>query len=259
MRLYDYSPYRFNALAARLLASYLLALFLTPASADALLHGRVVSVTGGDALTLVDEQHHEHKLRLAYIDAPELGQTFGDEAQSALAAMVLNRDVEAQVQGKAADGSTQAEVISPTGKNVNLELLSRGLAWHDYFDRQPAAEREQYQAASLNAQRERRGMWALDRIEPPKDYRARREQVLRWWLYIISACALLLALSAIFAIHGDRIEAWLSKQDELEKSRAENYRQAQVASAAEEAEKQRTREIANREMDRLAAKRRTDE
>jgi len=251
-----YPPHRFNSLIGRLLASFLLALALTPAWGGAVLQGRVVSVTGGDALTLIDALHHEHKLRLAYIDAPELGQTFGDEAQSALAALVLNRDIEAQTLGQAADGSIKAEVKGPNEKNVNLELLSRGLAWHDYFERQPAAEREQYQAASLEAQRGRRGMWALDRLESPRDYRARREQVLRWWLYAVAACAALLLLSGISAIFGDRLEAWLAKQDELEQSRAKDYRLAQVASTAEETERQRTREIANREMDRLASERR---
>lgn len=240
---------------ARLLVSCLLLLALTPAWADAKLRGRVVSVAGGDTLTLIDAQHREHKLRLAYIDAPELGQTFGDEAQSALAAMVLNKEVDALPQGKAADGTMRVEVIDPSGNNVGLTLLRHGLAWHDYFERQPAAEREQYRAASQEAQRDRRGMWALDRLEAPRDYRARREQLLRWWLYVAAGLAALLLVSGAFAIYGDRLEAWLAKQDELEKSRAEGYRLARIASEAEADERQRTREIANREMDRLATER----
>ncbi|MFG6417236.1 thermonuclease family protein [Roseateles sp. DC23W] len=190
--------------------------------ADTVLHGRVVSVTGGDVLTLVDAQQHEYKLCLAYIDAPELGQTFGDEAQAALAAAVLNRAVTVQTEGKAGDGCMLAEVFSPDGTNVNLELVRRGLAWHNYLDKHASAMRDRYGAASMEAQLERRGMWALDRLEPPKDYRARFERVMRWWFYAIATCAALAAVAGIYAAYGPRIDAWLAKQDEPEKSRAED-------------------------------------
>jgi endonuclease YncB( thermonuclease family) len=187
--------------------------------AETVLHGRVVSVTGGDVLTLVDAQHREYRLCLAYLDAPELGQTFGDEAQAALAAAVLNRTVTAQTEGEAGDGCMPAEVISPDGTNVNLELLRRGLAWHNYLDQHASATRDRYRAASMEAQLERRGMWALDSVEPPQDYRARVKRAMRWWFYAIATCAGIAALAGIYAVYGPRIDAWLAKQDELDKSR----------------------------------------
>lgn len=247
-------PIGCNGLARLLLI--LLVVAYMPAWADAVVQGRVISVAGGNALTLLDAQHREHRIRLAFIETPELGQTFGEEAQTALAALVLNREVKVQMAEKAADGSLQAEIISQGEKNVNLELLSRGLAWHDYFDRQSAAAREQYQAALLNAQRDRRGMWGLDRLELPRDFRARREQLLRWWLYAVGACAMLLLFSAVFAVYGRRIDTWLSKQDAPDRSRAEEHREARTASEASESESDRIREVANREMNRLAAERR---
>lgn len=241
------------------LACFLLSILLaicTPSWAEDALQGRVVGVAGGQVLTLLDTQHREHKIRLAYIDTPELAQTFGREAQTALASMVLNQEIKLRVLGKAADGSIQAEVISPHGSSVNLELLRRGLAWHDNFERQPTADHERYQAALLDAQRDRRGMWALDHLELPKDFRARRAQLLRWWLYAIAACAALLLYTGIFAVYGPRIEAWSAKQEDQERSRSEQYRQASDASEAAAAEKDRIREIADREMARLATERR---
>lgn len=246
------APIGHNWLAHLLLILLLVA--YTPAWADGVLQGRVISVAGGNALTFLDAQHREHKIRLAYIETPERGQAFGEEAQTALAALALNREVKVQMVEKAADGSPQAEVISQNGQNVNLELLNRGLAWHDYFERQSAAEREQYQAALLNAQRDRRGMWALDRLELPRDFRAHREQLLRWWLYVIGACAMLLLFSAVYAVYGRRLDIWLAKQDALDTPRAEERRVEKPTSEA--AERDRIREIANREMDRLAAERR---
>lgn len=224
--------------------------------ADTVLRGRVISISGTNTLKVLDAQQREHKIRLAYIETPELAQPFGDEAQSALAALVLNREISAHPRGNAADGALPAEVITFNGKNVNVELLSRGLAWHEYFDRQSAADRQRYQAALLDAQRERRGMWGLDRVEAPKDFRARRAQLLRWWLYAIAAFGALLVLSALVAHHRIRIEAWLAEEDKQRNSREEQYRQARAAAERDQAERDRMREIANREMDRLAENRR---
>lgn len=241
------------------LACWLLSILLsicTPSWAEDAMQGRVVGVAGGQVLTLLDTQHREQKIRLAYIDTPELPQTFGREAQTALASMVLNQMITLRVMGNAADGSIQAEVITPHGSSVNVELLRRGLAWHDNFAQQPTADYERYQAALLGAQRDRRGMWALDQLELPKDFRARKAQLLRWWLYTIAVCAALLMYAGIFAVYGPRIEAWLAKHEDQERSRSDRYRQARDASEAAAAEKDRIRQIADREMDRLAAERR---
>ncbi|MDC8785989.1 thermonuclease family protein [Roseateles koreensis] len=241
-------------LAVRAALPYVLALGLVgPAWADTTVRGQVLSVSGGDVITLVDARHREHRLQLAFIDTPELGQPFGDEAQSALAALVLGREVTASLRGKGEDGTIQAEVIEPHGNLVNLELVRRGLAWHDYFDAQGKSERDQYEAALKAAQQARQGMWALDRLEPPRDYRARASQVMRWWFYAVFALAGFTLLGLIFTIYDKRIAAWLDRQDELTKSSAEAYRLARIQSEAEAAEREKTRDIANREMDRLAA------
>ncbi|MDR7299503.1 endonuclease YncB(thermonuclease family) [Pelomonas aquatica] len=243
-------------LAMRLAIACLLGLGLVaPTWADLMVRGRVITVSGGDGITLVDAQHGEHRMRLAFIDAPALGQPFGDEAQSALAAMVLNREVTAKLHGVDVQGNAQAEIVEPKGHLVNLELVKRGLVWHDAFDTQAAPERDQYQAALREAQQDRRGMWALDRVEPPRDHRARVEQFMRRWFYVVAFCAALAALAGIFAIFEKRIAVWLAEQDALEITHRR-------ASAGEDrcgscgGERQRIRDIANQELDRLPAERR---
>lgn len=108
-------PVQFHRLVALIL---LLVAVCTPTWADAVLQGRVISVQGGGAFTLVDGQQREHRIRLAYIEPPELAQPFGAEAQTALAALVLNREVKVEVLETAADGSELAEVISPSDKKT---------------------------------------------------------------------------------------------------------------------------------------------
>lgn len=243
-------------LAVRTALAYALGLGLAASAwADGALRGQVIRVAGGDVITLVDAQHREHRLRLAFVDAPEIGQPFGDEAQSALAAMVLGREVTANLRGEGEDGTALAEVIEPQGHLVNVELVKRGLAWHDYFGVQIKQERDQYQAAMAGAQRARLGLWALDRFEPPRDYRARAGQYLRWWLSAVAGLAGFTLLGLIFAIYDKQIAAWIARQDELTKLSAEANRTARIQSEAEAAERDRTRDIANREMDRLAAMR----
>jgi endonuclease YncB( thermonuclease family) len=39
--------------------------------------GRVVGVADGDTVTVLDDRHVQHKIRLAGIDAPERSQDFG--------------------------------------------------------------------------------------------------------------------------------------------------------------------------------------
>nr|WP_295085491.1 thermonuclease family protein [uncultured Roseateles sp.] len=232
---------------------------VVPAWADEMIRGQVVSVSGGDVLKLVDANGREYRLRLAFIDAPESGQPFGDEAQSALSAMVLGRQVTAQLHGQGANGFTLAELVEPNGHLVNLELVQRGLAWPDYFDMQLKSEQGKYLGAVAAAQQARQGIWALDHLERPRDYRARAGQALRWWLYAVGALSSVTLLGLIFSAYDTRISAWLARQDELTKSSAEAHRLSRIKSEAEVEEKDRIREIANLEMDRLAAIRRASE
>lgn len=242
--------------ALRLALAWLAVLLPSPALADPLLQGRVIKVVGGDALILLDDRGREHSLSLAYVDAPELGQPFGDEAQTALASLVLNRQVTATVHGANNDRRQLAEVVRQDGQQVGLELVRRGLVWHDDLAEHTASERARYREASMEAQRQRRGMWALDRLELPHDYRARAERALSWWVRIAYGGGILAFGIIALGIWGDRLEAWSKRQNEQAKQQAEEYRLARTESDEAAAERQRIRDVAEREMERLAAERR---
>lgn len=167
--------------------------------------------------------------------------------------MVLGRQVTARLHGQGADGVTLAEVVEPNGHLVNLELVQRGLAWHDYFEMQLKSEQGKYQGALAAAQQARQDIWTLDRLERPRDYQALAGQALRWWLYAVGALSSVTLLGLTFSRYDPRITAWLAKQDELTKSSAEGYRLSRIQSEAEAEERDRIREIANLELDRLAA------
>jgi len=54
-------------------------IFLPKSSSDLL--GKVIGVTDGDTITVVDDDHHLTKIRLEGIDAPEKTQEFGAAAK----------------------------------------------------------------------------------------------------------------------------------------------------------------------------------
>lgn len=240
----------------RLTVSCCLALSLLAGWASPVLEGRVIKVAGGDSLVLLDSRAQEHPIRLAFVDAPSLAQSFGEESQAALASMTLGKPVWARLTGEDGQGRVIADVIEPGGRSVNLELIKRGLVWHDDFQTQTASERDTYRSALLDAQRARRGIWGLDRLEHPRDLRARGEQILKLWNYGAAACAALMLFAGVFALYGDRINSWLARHEEARRVDSERFRLRKIAEEAQEAERQRILTVANAEMDRLAAVRR---
>lgn len=244
---------------AQLLTACMLMLLAVAPRADPALQGRVVSVPDGDTLTLQDAAGQNRRIRLAYVAAPDLRQPFGKEAQSSLAAMVLGREIRVEIQSSATDELLLAEIITPEGTNANLELLRRGIAWHNDTGAPSATVRAHYLSAMREAQKERLGVWALDRLELPEDFRARIKRLQRWWVYVSVGFGVLALLSVIVHAHRSRIDAWLAQQDAMEEERAERRRLTNAAQKAEAAERELTREIANREMDRLAKARRSRE
>lgn len=58
--------------------------------------GRVVGISDGDTITVLDRQKVQHNIRLAGIDAPEKGQPFGNASKKRLSALVFDRRVEAR-------------------------------------------------------------------------------------------------------------------------------------------------------------------
>ncbi len=55
--------------------------------------GRVVGVSDGDTITILDRSNAQHKVRLSGIDAPEKAQPFGQRSKQSLSAAVFGKQV----------------------------------------------------------------------------------------------------------------------------------------------------------------------
>lgn len=155
--------------AARLLIVGAALLAMAPAHA---LEGRVIGVSDGDTITVLDADKRQHKIRLSGIDAPESGQAFGNRAKQGLSDCAFGKT--ALVTGDKTDryGRTVAKV-TVAGVDCNLRQIELGLAWHykKYAGEQPATERSSYAAAEDAARTARRGLWVDPHAMPPWEWR----------------------------------------------------------------------------------------
>lgn len=74
----------------------------------------------------------QHKVRLQGIDAPESRQAFGNVSKRGLSDLVAGRQVEVRFDKVDRYGRLLG-VVYEGGQDVNLAMVSRGLAWHYTF------------------------------------------------------------------------------------------------------------------------------
>lgn len=144
------------------------------------LFGRVVGVTDGDTVTVLDGQNRQHEVRLSAIDSPETschqkrpsasddacvehGQPFGKAAKRSLSDLVYGRDVKVVLQRGESYGRAIGTIWVVGGVNANLEQVRRGMAWH--YKRYAAKEQtpadyDAFDQAENSARRGRVGLWS---------------------------------------------------------------------------------------------------
>ena len=142
------------------------------------LTGRVVRVTDGDTIVVLDANHTQQKIRLQGIDAPESGQAYGTKSREHLSDAVAGKFVVVEFEKRDRYERILGKILL-SGENVNLEQIRAGLAWHykKYQAEQTVADRVKYSDAEMEARRNKRGLWGDPNPIPPWDYRkAERER-----------------------------------------------------------------------------------
>ena len=138
----------------------------------AALQGKVVGVSDGDTITVLDANNIQHKIRLEGIDAPETAQAFGQKSKQSLSQMVQSKQVTVEYQKKDKYGRTLDKVLH-NGTDVCLEQINLGMAWHykKYASDQPKEDRETYAQAELAARTKTIGIWKDKNPTPPWEFR----------------------------------------------------------------------------------------
>lgn len=156
----------------RLFTSALLLVLINPtvalaAASDDLITARVVAVADGDSITVLTPGESPVVIRLHGIDCPETGQPFGESAKQFTSSQCFGKIVLYRIVGIDILERTIATVFLEDGRELNLEILRAGLAWHAerYADRQDYAEAEEV------ARNTGVGLWSQTDPTPPWQWR----------------------------------------------------------------------------------------
>ena len=160
----------------------LLLMALGAAHADTLT-GRVVGVTDGDTITVLDANRQQHKIRLGGIDAPEKAQPFGQRSKENLSRLVFNKEVQVdwtkrdryqRIVGKVWVQPSDCPTC-PMTLDAGHAQITVGLAWwyRKYANEQPSQDRGQYEFSEQEAKARRVGLWSEPDPVPPWEWRRR--------------------------------------------------------------------------------------
>ena len=160
----------FSSPSACLIAVLLCTLLGTAGAAT--LRGEVVGLADGDTLTVLDNEHHQHRVRLVGIDAPEKRQAFGERSRQHLSELVFRQEVVVDWKKRDRYGRILG-LVRVRSVDVGQAQLRAGLAWHykAYEREQPAAQRTLYSAEEVDARRARLGLWSETTPTPPWEFR----------------------------------------------------------------------------------------
>ena len=140
--------------------SIIAALVLGNLAAAHVIQGRVVGVSDGDSVTVLDAQKTQYKIRLAGIDAPERAQAYGQKAKESLSDLVFGKSVEVAWSKQDRYGRIVG-VITLAGVDINLAQVQRGMAWHykQYQNEQSPEDRIAYAQSESQARDKKLGLW----------------------------------------------------------------------------------------------------
>ncbi|GEM_PF-4203135 len=139
--------------------------------------GKVVNVISADTL-IINIGGKEYKTTLDYIDAPEQGQNFYDEAKQFVEKLALDQKVKVCTSADLALNPQviTAEVYVPKKTDpLNRELVRAGLAWCKIEN----GEKSPYDITYSLAKKRKLGLWADANPQPPWEYRKIKTEQLR--------------------------------------------------------------------------------
>ena len=129
--------------------------------------GRVVGVSDGDTITVLDDMDQgKFRIRLNKIDAPEKKQAFGNKAKQYLSSLIFGKQV--SIRYKAVDHYGRiVGIIYCDGAEINLVMVQNGYAWYySCYGPSPA-----YIQAEKQARADKKGLWADPNPTNPYQFR----------------------------------------------------------------------------------------
>ena len=151
-----------------------LAGMLFAAAADEL-KGKVVKVVDGDTLHInITGGKKKQRLRFQGIDAPETEQQHGKKSARFLADLLLNKEVTIKTDPKRQYDQYDRMLgkVYINGKDVELIMLSEGMAWHYKYHN----KEKLYAEAEQSARVAKKGLWKDPNPIQPYEFRKQQKK-----------------------------------------------------------------------------------
>jgi len=129
---------------------------------------QIVEVVDGNTLKVTTIEDDTFTVKLKGVDAPELGQEFGQESLKYLQDLVADKNVLVEYSGKDRWGKRLVYVTTKNGKSVNEMMIKEGYGWVDRFfvsneDLMELQETAKAKNAGLWIKEEPMSPWVYDR------------------------------------------------------------------------------------------------
>lgn len=140
-------------------------ILIAPCLAIADFTGKCVGVSDGDIISVIKDGKAVN-VRLEGVDCPEPQQDYGTKARQFTSDMVLDKEVAVRENEQDRYGRTYCRV-TVSGRDLNLELVKAGMAWHykAYSKEKALAD------AEAEARQAKIGLWSMPNPTPPWDFR----------------------------------------------------------------------------------------
>jgi len=143
------------------------------------IYGKVVGVTDGDTIKVLDADNTLHKIRMYGIDAPEKKQPFGQKAKGHLSSIVFSKNVRVNIINADRYGRSVGIVYLKDGftrNSVNLDMIIEGYAWAYLQYIKALEDRILYAECQDKAKNLKLGLWVDKNPTAPWEYRKSKKR-----------------------------------------------------------------------------------
>ena len=140
--------------------------------------GKVLRISDGDTLQIRDDHGQKQRVRLAFIDAPEIEQAGGRDSQRQLQRLLDNKSVLVQVVD-IDNYKRQVAIVWLQKQDINATQIATGMAWQYASiakQQQTAQGYQYYHCLEQSARSSKEGLWRNGKAQAPWEYRQQRRQ-----------------------------------------------------------------------------------
>lgn len=145
----------------------------TPSISKKTITGKVIGISDGDTITILDSRKNAHKVRLYGIDSPERDQPFGNAAKTFISHLVATKIADVHIYESDSYGRSVG-LVTVNGININQRLIDTGYAWQarQYCK---ASFCDSWIKAEQKARMDKSGLWRLEQPVSPWEWRKAKQ------------------------------------------------------------------------------------